>query len=125
FLFFMPRRPPTSSLFPYTTLFRSDLGTALPQPEVREQFFDAGGALGGGHPVDAPEIVEVVLRGEPLVQAVVLKQRARPLADLGGLRARVVAEHLCAPLGRVEQAEQQADGRGLAGAVRPEEAEDD
>src|SRR5690606_41184949 len=83
FLFFMPRRPPTSSLFPYTTLFRSDLGTALPQPEVREQFFDAGGALGGGHPVDAPEIVKVVLRGEALVQAVVLKQRPRPLADLG------------------------------------------
>src|SRR5437870_9131224 len=32
FFFLMPRPPPTSTLFPYTTLFRSDVGVVLLAP---------------------------------------------------------------------------------------------
>src|SRR3712207_8285252 len=35
----MIRRPPRSTLFPYTTLFRSDTGTGMP-PEVLERVFE-------------------------------------------------------------------------------------
>src|SRR5688572_31487876 len=50
----MIRRPPRSTLFPYTTLFRSEIGTALDARELRvadcgkddaeERFADAGHA---------------------------------------------------------------------------------
>src|SRR2546430_4121962 len=33
----MIRRPPRSTLFPYTTLFRSDVGIHRPQSEVNEE----------------------------------------------------------------------------------------
>src|SRR5437868_12934618 len=33
----MIRRPPRSTLFPYTTLFRSRVGTSLQDLEIREQ----------------------------------------------------------------------------------------
>src|SRR5574343_251877 len=36
FFFLMIRRPPRSTLFPYTTLFRSDAATALAQDDLRE-----------------------------------------------------------------------------------------
>src|SRR5205085_7412769 len=32
----MPRPPPKSTLFPYTTLFRSDRGSGLPSRDFRE-----------------------------------------------------------------------------------------
>src|SRR5438874_13086568 len=34
FFFLMIRRPPRSTLFPYTTLFRSDRGRPLPEPRA-------------------------------------------------------------------------------------------
>src|SRR5207248_11722609 len=37
FFFLMRRRPPTSTLFPYTTLFRSSRGAALRCRAVRER----------------------------------------------------------------------------------------
>src|SRR3712207_8935423 len=56
FFFLMIRRPPRSTLFPYTTLFRSDQdfhpvgdqggGRAHPGGDVRQGLF---GYLGGGH----------------------------------------------------------------------------
>src|SRR2546427_7240097 len=36
FFFLMIRRPPRSTLFPYTTLFRSGLGEVPDQPEIEE-----------------------------------------------------------------------------------------
>src|SRR2546430_11383409 len=40
----MIRRPPRSTLFPYTTLFRSDVGFAYPRPErSREGGFSLAG----------------------------------------------------------------------------------
>src|SRR5206468_10424944 len=52
FLYLLIRRPPTSTLFPYTTLFRSPLERGLADRAVRPD-----GALGEGHLL--PEDVEV------------------------------------------------------------------
>src|SRR5256885_11600179 len=44
----MIRRPPRSTLFPYTTLFRSQAGV-LALPECVEDFFDGGGNIHARH----------------------------------------------------------------------------
>src|SRR3712207_7790815 len=53
----MIRRPPRSTLFPYTTLFRSELGVAA---AVKEKVLRAGGAEGvlpkGGAEVGRAEV---------------------------------------------------------------------
>src|SRR3712207_8507080 len=53
FFFLMIRRPPRSTLFPYTTLFRSD---GLPGRASRDPRAGVRGGLGGpcGHGVGAP-----------------------------------------------------------------------
>src|SRR3712207_9270088 len=43
FFFLMIRRPPRSTLFPYTTLFRSRRARACPDPVVGDQRLRAGG----------------------------------------------------------------------------------
>src|SRR3712207_7767801 len=57
FFFLMIRRPPRSTLFPYTTLFRSPGGPAdqrVAHGEVRHQRDDEGeGDVQGGEPRDA------------------------------------------------------------------------
>src|SRR2546427_4371882 len=47
----MIRRPPRSTLFPYTTLFRSDAGRAGPPPGGRGQTHPAAGPAGAAHAV--------------------------------------------------------------------------
>src|SRR5437660_9092597 len=42
FFFLMIRRPPRSTLFPYTTLFRSIVGEIIHNPEVNEQISSLG-----------------------------------------------------------------------------------
>src|SRR5256885_17200867 len=54
FFFLMIRRPPRSTLFPYTTLFRSLLRELLGQEELRDLIYP--GAL---------DEVEAQLRGDP------------------------------------------------------------
>src|SRR5690625_5338282 len=54
FFSFMPRRPPTSTLFPYTTLFRSHLVPDL-------------GVLGGEHPVVLGGEVQEAVHGGPVL----------------------------------------------------------
>ena len=79
-----------------------------------------------GQAPDAPVEVEVVLGRQLLVEAGVLEQRAGQLAHVGEPRSRhVVSEHARASRRGLEQTEQQPDGRGLAAAVRAEEAEHD
>src|SRR2546429_7228597 len=46
----MIRRPPRSTLFPYTTLFRSVLGRRGPQHVPAELAAEHGGELGGSAP---------------------------------------------------------------------------
>src|SRR3712207_7395689 len=47
FFFLMIRRPPRSTLFPYTTLFRSLLGTPVPQGAAAGQRCPRVGAIQG------------------------------------------------------------------------------
>src|SRR3712207_6962456 len=47
FFFLMIRRPPRSTLFPYTTLFRSDLIDAETEAQRRQALRQLEGALGG------------------------------------------------------------------------------
>src|SRR5207249_10142029 len=53
FLFLMILRPPRSTLFPYTTLFRSELSLPLPHERGRRQ--DQGAA---GEPADRQLLVD-------------------------------------------------------------------
>src|SRR3712207_7779973 len=71
FFFLMIRRPPRSTLFPYTTLFRSPRGCTAPHPTARSAHIRAGtpvvdqvpvevhGHHGGGVPQDALHGLEV------------------------------------------------------------------
>src|SRR5690606_39590530 len=63
--FSVPRRPPTSTLFPYTTLFRSDL-----DPEFGGQVWlehrherRSGVGVDARQPVDGEDVDELTLRG--------------------------------------------------------------
>src|SRR3712207_9196079 len=88
FFFLMIRRPPRSTLFPYTTLFRSEadlLPMVKPQFEVGRERLGAGG----------------VVRDPAHRQDAVL-QVARAAAQLGWGTAGVVASPLPGPAGNVE-----------------------
>src|SRR3712207_8732364 len=110
--FLMIRRPPRSTLFPYTTLFRSDL--ALPIPAVREGALVAcdpllwyvvrrvaragrevdeerlvrGQRVLGAHVVDGPvgqvlgQVIALLRRPRRLHRRRVLRQRRTPLVGL-------------------------------------------
>src|SRR3712207_8687722 len=60
----MIRRPPRSTLFPYTTLFRSDDGHVVGLAGVSEETLRRAHRLTRGHP-RALELLYAVLRGEP------------------------------------------------------------
>ena len=70
------------------------------------------------------EVVEVALAGEVVVERDPAGQVADRAADGDAVADDVEPEHAPAPGRRVEVAQEQADERGLAGAVRPQEAED-
>src|SRR5690348_18200473 len=60
----MIRRPPRSTLFPYTTLFRSGLVTVLRTPVIPCRLRDRGAAgEGADHLVDRPHLVVVTEDG--------------------------------------------------------------
>src|SRR5262249_37243674 len=81
----------------------------------------AGVAL--GHAVEAPEELEVLAPGQALVDGRVLAGEPDSLAQQTGVLDHVEAVHAGGPAVRLEQGREDADGRGLAGAVRPEQAE--
>src|SRR5438034_8862961 len=48
----MTRRPPKSTFFPYTTLFRSVVQRAVGRPTTNDHAADAGQSLEGAEPLD-------------------------------------------------------------------------
>src|SRR5207344_1350651 len=70
------------------------------------------------------EETEQLAAGHPLVQPEVARQVAEPLANAHAVASRVEPEDAEPAVRRADQVEQQADRRRLAGAVRPQEAED-
>src|SRR2546429_1425736 len=63
FFFLMIRRPPRSTLFPYTTLFRSILGStkreSQPHPERKSELIDLGAILLTDVPMMAYQLNDV------------------------------------------------------------------
>src|SRR3712207_7062830 len=52
----MIRRPPRSTLFPYTTLFRSELGAGPPDPQADPALGDVPQDAGEGEAPGAPQV---------------------------------------------------------------------
>src|SRR3712207_7630739 len=61
FFFLMIRRPPRSTLFPYTTLFRSALEAAFPEAGEGAELRGGGAGTEGGH-LDAASLELLVQR---------------------------------------------------------------
>ncbi len=80
--------------------------------------------LGTAQAVDPAEEAEVLPDGEVVVEAEALAHVADAALDALRVLRDVDTEDEPRARGRREQAAQHADGRGLAGAVRAEEAED-
>ena len=78
----------------------------------------------GGRPDSAGQLVEQPLAGQVVPERDAAGQVAGPRPDGDAVALDVVPEDGRAPGGRMEEAEEQADERRLAGAVGPEEAED-
>src|SRR5258705_11507273 len=60
FFFLMIRRPPRSTLFPYTTLFRSSLESGLRQAVVHRQIFPLT-LTAGGHGIGPSTLLDTLL----------------------------------------------------------------
>ena len=69
-------------------------------------------------------VAQVVERRHVVVEADGVGQIADQALDLERLARRIVAEHADGAGGHLGQAQHHQNGRGLAGAVRPEQAED-
>src|ERR1044071_8759603 len=76
FFFLMIRRPPRSTLFPYTTLFRSHLGTV-----VIENIGGGGASLGAAAVVRAPADGYSILLGGTQTHLNEALLQSRPLFD--------------------------------------------
>src|SRR5215208_4848423 len=76
------------------------------------------------HVCDAPVEIEIVVRAEALVQAGVLEQHAGARSNGRRLALRIESKHLRAAGRRLDEPEEDADHRRLAGAIRAKEAED-
>ena len=68
-------------------------------------------------------VAQIVGGGEVVVEADLVRQIADAALDRERLAHRIVAEHARLAVRDLAQAEQHQDGRGLAGAVRPEQPE--
>src|SRR3989449_7493405 len=92
FFFLMIRRPPRSTLFPYTTLFRSQGAEyAVPHPVLRLP--EAPGPVVHGHFGDLPPL-HPDERGQEPVHAVEQRQRAQRLGAKRLERAAGIADRL-------------------------------
>ena len=99
---------------------------AEPRFVEADEVEDVGGALARracGQPAQLAERRDDVGRGLVERQAVVLGHVAEPRPHADRIARDVDAAHLDAALGRVREAEQEAERRGLARAVRADEAD--
>ncbi len=96
------------------------LAGALGQADARERRVDPRGRLGAA---DGSDDAQVLASGEVQVKARLLDDRADALQRLRALGGHGMAEQAHAAGARLGEAEQHADHRRLAGAVRAEEAE--
>src|SRR3712207_7277736 len=88
--FLMIRRPPRSTLFPYTTLFRSAIGAAMAQPEVRTVVI----AGDGGFQMTAQELATLTRYRVP-VKIAVINNRDRKSTRLNSSHANISYAVFC------------------------------
>src|SRR5262249_3193127 len=108
-------------LFPTARELAGHLLLAALQAEPLDHRFGRGG--GARNAVDARDEFKIFAHREVVVEAETLRHIADAIFDLRGLGADVVTETGAAALVGRQQPAQHTDGGGLAGAVRPEEAE--
>ena len=94
------------------------------QLQALEQVARAPLGLGAPEPAQLPDHHQVLPAGEQLVEGGVLGRDPDPAPHVGGMGGDVEAGHPCPPLVGVAQGGEDADRRGLAGAVGSQEAED-
>ena len=100
------------------------LARSILQPGQRQRPLDPLGQLGAAQAVQAAEEAQVLPRGQILVQGQVLWHQADGAAGGERVARQIVTGHArAAPAGR-DHAAHHRDGRGLAGAVGSEQAED-
>src|SRR6266480_6463575 len=85
FFFLMIRRPPRSTLFPYTTLFRSRVGGAERSPSTCQRAAPRG--AGRGRPSPAL-VLPRAARRDSEARADRAEARRRRSADAGGVPSR-------------------------------------
>ncbi len=112
---------PTRCSMPFEN-FRSCSRRSAPMPTSSSSARHAAAALGRRVAEEAGEILEQLLGGQVVVEVGVLRQVADPALDVDV--ADRPPEDLGAAGRRIDQLHQQLERGGLAGAVRPEEAED-
>src|SRR3712207_4288562 len=91
----MIRRPPRSTLFPYTTLFRSELPGDVDSPPARERGADGvvEDAVFVAAAQSVPAGVEAVVDGDAAPEGHVLREDGgRPVGDRGRPKVRVRKE---------------------------------
>ena len=94
------------------------------QLELLEQLRRARHDLRRRHLPQDPDHLQVLATREVRVDGGVLTGQADPPPDGGGLLHDVVTQHLCVPTVGLQDGRQDADGGGLAGAVRSQQPED-
>ena len=92
------------------------------QVDARQQPIDAGVQRDAAQPIEPPVEPQQLGRGERVVKAEMLGKKADARADRAIAERR--AQHVPRAGRRRDQRQQHLDRRGLAGAVRPEKAED-
>ncbi len=97
---------------------------AAGQADLAEDLVDGGRRLVTAEAVEPRRVAEVLASGHPLVEADGIGQVADPPLDLARLPGGIEAHDLGLAVGRLGEAEQHEDGRGLAGPVLAEEPED-
>ena len=97
---------------------------ATRQPDLLEDLVDGGGGLAAVEAVEPRRVAQVLATRHALVEADRIGQVADPTLDLARLPGRVQTHDRGLAVGRLGQAEEHQDGRGLARAVLAEQAED-
>ena len=98
-------------------------GRGLDQIELLEEFQGLGARIAAAQAEQPREDHEVLGRRQILVDGGVLAGDADQGSDRGGFTADVVAEDARLTAVGAKESGEHADGGGLAGAVRPEDAE--
>ena len=120
----MEERAGDRELLPHPLAERAGrIGPAFPEAEQPEQPLGALGTEGARQTVETPEVLQVRLGRELVIEAGRFGEDADAGADGLGLVANFAAAHVCPALGRRDERGEHPDRRRLPGTVRAEEAE--